>query len=288
MSWLYSQELVGVLSLQNSSDGKQSVQSSGTNMPEMYLSQGKTTEHLSLSQFGMMCKPLMDDHGEELLTSYLGGFPVKTLVQQEKEQVSQENALVCGNIWRESSMKYDRDTHGWKTHPYLLEEDLMLSSPILPKWGMIADGVLLEHTMLGLDIKEIGFGLSLNEKDCLHTPDTSKKRWGTPKCQDERAALSDRGKCNLGEQVHGSSDLSNGERLNPDWVEWLMGWNIGHTKLTPIVPKILSWEIDPADAEQIPRVTSEKLHRSERLKRIGNGQCPQAVVLAYTLLTPQQ
>lgn len=30
------------------------------------------------------------------------------------------------------------------------------------------------------------------------------------------------------------SEVSSGGRLNPEWVEWLMGWPIGHTALKPL------------------------------------------------------
>ena len=55
--------------------------------------------------------------------------------------------------------------------------------------------------------------------------------WGTPKAQDSRHALRDRGKGNLGEQVSG---LHNGGKLSPLWTEWLMGWPIGWTDLKPL------------------------------------------------------
>ena len=58
-----------------------------------------------------------------------------------------------------------------------------------------------------------------------------RRMWGTPKAQDSRHALTDRGKSNLGEQVAG---LHNGGKLNPNWVEWLMGWPIGWTDLKPL------------------------------------------------------
>ena len=58
-----------------------------------------------------------------------------------------------------------------------------------------------------------------------------KMFWGTPKAQDSRHALRDRGKGNLGEQVSG---LHNGGKLNPLWTEWLMGWWIGWTDLKPL------------------------------------------------------
>ena len=68
------------------------------------------------------------------------------------------------------------------------------------------------------------------------------KNWGTPKEQDSRAALTDRGKHNLGEQVHGmhngqqdpTKNNTNGKnpvslKLNPNWVEQLMGLPTGWT-----------------------------------------------------------
>ena len=55
--------------------------------------------------------------------------------------------------------------------------------------------------------------------------------WGTPKAQDSRHALRDRGKGNLGEQVSG---LHNGGKLNPTWTEWLMGWPLEWTDLKPL------------------------------------------------------
>ena len=63
--------------------------------------------------------------------------------------------------------------------------------------------------------------------------------WGTPKEQDSRAAMTDRGKHNMGEQVHGMYNQSqdqtnpntNGKNLvlNPSWVEQLMGLTVGWT-----------------------------------------------------------
>jgi hypothetical protein len=40
-------------------------------------------------------------------------------------------------------------------------------------------------------------------------------------------------------------------QLNPDWVEWLMGWPVGWSSLEPLTELVwLSWKIDPADMEE--------------------------------------
>ena len=51
--------------------------------------------------------------------------------------------------------------------------------------------------------------------------------WGTPKEVDSRAAHTDRGKSNLGEQVQHNT----GKKLNANWVEQLMGLPVGWTQL---------------------------------------------------------
>lgn len=78
---------------------------------------------------------------------------------------------------------------------------------------------------------------------------TAVLTYPTPKCQDARAALFDRRKGNLGEVIHGrylnggnTTPQTQTARLNPDWVEWLMGWPIGWTDLKPLATgKCRSW-----------------------------------------------
>ena len=72
----------------------------------------------------------------------------------------------------------------------------------------------------------------------------AKKNWPTPRETMSRDATHDRGKCNLGEVVHGlhngppapekssTSGKNHGSpKLNPNWVEQLMGLNTGWTDL---------------------------------------------------------
>jgi len=204
-----------------------------------------------------------------------------------------ENDQECREKWRGSFVKFDPDTHLWKTHQCSLLGGLDEFSETWPQWGLMRDGECWEQQTLEQTIRGIGFGLSPNGMDSFHTPNTTgldggsnsrkalKKRmeswptpdancgmrgtqelwtpkrksgqpaqytinqavrdslskpkamekWGTPKVQDSRHALRDRGKGNLGEQVSG---LHNGGKLSPLWTEWLMGWPIGWTDLKPL------------------------------------------------------
>lgn len=61
--------------------------------------------------------------------------------------------------------------------------------------------------------------------------------------------------------------------LNPDWVELLMLWPLGWTRI----------EGEPPEGEISP-VTTESNHRASRIKAIGNGQVPQCMAGAFAIL----
>jgi len=64
---------------------------------------------------------------------------------------------------------------------------------------------------------------------------------------------------------------ANGGQLNPDWVEWLMGWPIGWSSLEPLTDLIwLSWEVDPADGEASRVINSTPNRRDWKGKRRNN------------------
>jgi hypothetical protein len=78
MSWLYSQALVEEYSAGNYLDGEQSAPLNGSNTQQAYCAPDKMMGFSRLSRFGMTYKPLTESRGEELLMSYLAGFPAKT------------------------------------------------------------------------------------------------------------------------------------------------------------------------------------------------------------------
>ena len=161
MSWLYSQALVEEYLGDICSDGEQSVQSNGNPTQQAYLSQDKMKKFSRLSRFGMTFKPLMEDHGEVLLKSYLEAFPVKTYQSQEKEMDLMEKDQECGEKWHGLLGKYNHNTHSWKTVQCSLLEDLEESLEIFPKWGLMQNGVCWEQTPLELPTSETVFGFSL-------------------------------------------------------------------------------------------------------------------------------
>jgi hypothetical protein len=214
---------------------------------EKCCSKDSETASCQSSQYGMMSAPLTESRGEERLMSSAEDFHAKTLVSQEKEQESQESVVDSGEKWHASFARWDRDSRSWKTRQCSLFEDLTECLAIFPRWGMMHNGELWELAMLAHLTEENESGLWPTPRSCSAmaatiTPESAwnekrnpnletivgRRMWGNPKAQDSRHALTDRGKSNLGEQVAG---LHNGGKLNPNWVEWLMGWPIGWTDL---------------------------------------------------------
>ena len=122
---------------------------------------------------------------------------------------------------------------------------------------------------------------------------TYPKNWATPQARDHRTGGADRWdnperSRNLNDQA---ATLGNGGQLNPDWVEWLMGWPISWTQLDPLDRMDWrGWDVDPADLppdhpDYVPRIATDIPNRIDRLRAIGNGQVPQAMVLAWNELT---
>ena len=88
MSWLFSRALVEEYLGDTSLDGEQSAPLSGNNTQQAYCAPDKMTKFFRLSRFGMTFKPLTEDLGEELLTSYRAAFHAPTFPLQETEQES--------------------------------------------------------------------------------------------------------------------------------------------------------------------------------------------------------
>jgi hypothetical protein len=246
VSWLFSRALAAEYSEESCLDGAPFAQSSKTPTPQAYLWHDKTTDALSLSQFGMTFVRLTEDHGKDVLTWFLEASHVKTLAPLVKELEYQDSAADYGKKWHALSARFDQASHSWKTHRCLFLEDLEWSSVTFPPWGMIRDGELLELITLVLPTGEIEFGYSLptptaNEGGRQRSKSSGakirpslgmmarKQLWPIPTATANQLSPSMQkwpAHQALSEQVGGS--------WNPAWVEWLMGWPIGWTDLKPL------------------------------------------------------
>lgn len=312
MSWLFSRALVEACKPQEPWGGEQSAQSSRTNTPAMYLSHGKTGESLSLSRYGTMCEPLTDCLGEELLTSFRADSLVRTYQPREKEQELTAREADSGARWRGLLKKSSLDISLSKTHHCFYPVGLMSCLTTFPRWGLMHAGGLWAHTMLAHRTKESGYGywatptteqggiasdetltrIYKKEKRasghgiqlCLKDQVRDGRLWATPTVcgnHNRKGASATSGDGLATQVAHYKAEKD--ERLNPDWVEWLMGWSIGWSGLDTCKGGI-GFEADPADSGDIPRVTLEKKHRAKRLCAIGNGQVPQCAYLAWVVL----
>ena len=121
----------------------------------------------------------------------------------------------------------------------------------------------------------------LHGKDVFSAQSTIPK-WPTPTKRDWK----DSGDCAnvpvnclLGRAVKPS--LEHGA-LNPDWVEWLMGWPRGWTNLEPLDSVVIDpWDADPAEEGRVSRITTVRKNRKNRLECTGNGQVPQCAAAAF-------
>ncbi|MCB1717821.1 MAG: hypothetical protein KDK05_22065, partial [Candidatus Competibacteraceae bacterium] len=80
--------------------------------------------------------------------------------------------------------------------------------------------------------------------------------------------------------------------LNPDWVEWLIGWPVGWTSLEPLPQSAVDdWLSETVNREwwqhehDLPRVAKGVPNRTHRLKAIGNGQVSVVAAMAWMILT---
>ena len=228
------------------------------------------------SRSGTMCEPSTESRGEELQTLCAEASPAKILVLPETGQESQENDQDCGQNLHGSLAKYDPITHSLKTHQCLLFADSMQLCLTLPDWGMMRDGVLWEQTtrVRPTEESESGYWLtptvfqvvggkdrrekrtkyraSVGRKDtpgCLAEQVNNPQMWPTPTRRDYKGARLPETMEKTGRNADTNSLPDavehRGEpgRLNPTWVEWLMGWPTGWSALKPLgMDSVVLWQ----------------------------------------------
>lgn len=274
MSWIFSkammQDYASLHFLQgqaveysgaNCSDGEPFAQLNVMPTQHKFWRNDKPMEFSNLSRFGLTLRLLTEQDGEALLTSYLAGFHAKTYPQQEKAQELKASEAECGKKWHGLLAKYDPLTHSWKTAQCSLLEDLEQSLQTWPRSGSMRNGACYQRQMLvqTMSAKESGFwptptcnmvsgGPNHNSPQViagkhginLHGAVLKAMKFPTPQASDNR----DRGNLSspsvqrrkeIGKQISLSQSVSEvSGKLNPTWVEWLMGWPLEWTDLKPL------------------------------------------------------
>ena len=192
-----------------------------------------------------------------------GGFPCQDISVAGGGEELMEQDQECGITWPASLAKYDPASHSLKTAQRSLLEDSTGCSVILPSSGSMRNGVCFQRPVLALrtDVNESGYwptptvcgnynrkGASKSSGNGLATAvrmwptatATAYKGW-SPK--HNRAATDDRLDYSVEHQSFQFGQQTPPMRLNPDWVEWLMGWPIGQTALKPLeTGKFREWQ----------------------------------------------
>jgi len=237
MSWHFSQALVEAYSEASCLDGEQSAPWNMNPMQQLYSQSDKMMEFCNRSQSGMTCEHLTENHGKELLTWFLEGFPVRTSAAPEEVKGSVENVLDCGQKWHASFAKYDQDMCLWKIARSSLFEDLTSFLGTWPRWGMMQNGECWAVPMLEPDINDLEFGFwptvtkteidSTGSRELIGTSEVDQKgrRWGT----------------SLTTLIR-SKSISKIGKLNPVFAELWMGWPLGWTELQELeMDKFQQW-----------------------------------------------
>lgn len=277
MSWLISKALLdsyensrcsqgqAVESLEvNSLAGEPSALLNVMHTQHPFSHRDKMTVAWNRSPFGAMYAPLTESRGADLLTWYREGFPVRTSQQQEREQESTEDVADSGEKWRVSFARWDHASCSWKTPHCLPLAGLDGFLETWPRWGLMLNGECLELPTWERTTEE-------NESGFWPTPDTcaggtgpsqigrnqprlqdAVKMWATPCARDWKeqtlspAIASTHNKPGKSQQLTRQMSAEcpelHGGTLNPNWVEWLMGWPVGWTALEPLeTGKLASW-----------------------------------------------
>jgi hypothetical protein len=137
------------------------------NTQEMSCSPDSETASCQPSPSGTTSARLTGTPGAEQLTFFAEDFPVRTSVQQVKEQELPGSVRDFGRNMRDSLERCDLVLSLPKTHLCFALGDLELSSKTWPRWGIMLDG---ECSELGMSVRHI------NETEC--------GSWPTPTCQE--------------------------------------------------------------------------------------------------------
>jgi|SRR5579872_938474 len=217
---------------------------------------GNGTASCPNSQSGTISELLTDGHGGPLSMLCAEDSPVKESVWPVAEPDLTTKKADCGGNKPGSLAKFDPVTCSWKTHQCSLFEAGFESLQTLPRWGMTVAGELyplpmssglLAHRAWIMNALESGFTgrlptvrASPNEnRQTKLTPSQLERKHGLSLCavvnrMPTPTAQDAKNNCGPSQVDRDALNVTVGGPLNPEWVEWLMGWPIGWTGLQPL------------------------------------------------------
>lgn len=254
MSWLFSQRLItqflnnqrGTPCASSRSSPVQAGESSAVTCwagvpsaplsvmptPHRFSRNDKTMEPSNLSRFGLTCAVLTADHGAALLTWFQAGFRARTSASPDQVTASKANGVDSGKSSHGWFARFDRASCSWKTAQCSLLGDSESFSQTWPRSGSMRTGKCYLLPERERHIFGSGSGL-------WPTPTASMHKGWSPR--HNRASTDDRLDYSIEREAH---ELNIAGRLNPPWVEWLMGWPIGWTDLKPLeMARFREWQL---------------------------------------------
>lgn len=240
--------------------------------------------------------------------------------ENDSEQTTQET---CGQLPLTAFASYDQDSHSWKTcQGWLLADISAPSFQTFAGAGMTVGGAFYPQPKWELRTNGIGCGLRVPTPRSREVGDYQYSRgdhskptptlsgfvksFPTPTTDDASnvsrksgafqsltrtvmyptPTVNDSKNATLPPSQIAHDNLPGG-KLNPRWVEWLMGWVPGWTSLDPLpLDEFRRWQNEQNwnDELGIPRVAEGIADRTQRIQSIGNGQVPQCAAMAWKLL----
>ena len=182
--------------------------------------------------------------------------PAKTSASPERAQDSRVREAVYGEITQDWLANYCLDTSSWRTSQHCFIEGLMKFSEIWPRSGMTQNGIAFQLPTLAPLTDATEYGLwptptangsnqcsvqaGLKEAERLHPQGRwtlwsqvaaevvhGSRMWPTPDASPHKYRLT--GNSQQSKSLNGI----HGGKLNPTWVEWLMGFPLEWTDLKP-------------------------------------------------------
>ncbi len=258
MSWSFSPALAAEFSAALSSDTDQSAPSRSTPIAAMSCSSARTMERCQSSPSGMTSAHSTGDPGLDSWISSQAGSRARTSAAPAEELASTASGLASGRSSSGWFARFDHDTGLWKTPQCSLLAGLDVLSVTWPRSGINSRGMSWALITSAPRISAIGSGFlpTVTARDAR--PECTPRRrqggsplretvmWPTPNKSDaskQRLLAYQQRQVRHGKHslVHNPSQLriavqhrgSPYGHLNPEWIEWLMGWPAGWTEFEP-------------------------------------------------------